>query len=61
VTYIIKVKKGGKYANGPQITVTTDKGIDLRGPTVVSVPVDNFGVTIKLDQSAAVIAVVEAG
>lgn len=56
-TYIIEVTKGGLYADSPEITVTTDKGIDASGPTVVSaastaVAVGTKGVTVSFDETA---------
>jgi hypothetical protein len=55
MTYIIEVTKGGLYADTPQITVTTDKGLDASGPTDVTaaatdVAVGVYGVTIQFDQ-----------
>ena len=56
-TYIIEVTKGGLYANNPQITVTTDKGIDASGPTTVTaaatdVAVGTQSVTVQFDETA---------
>lgn len=53
-TYIIEVTKGGLYADEPEITVTTDKGIDGSGPTKVTaaataVAVGTKGVTVEFD------------
>ncbi len=55
VTYIVEVSRGGLYADDPQITVTTDLGIDVSGPTTVTaaasaVAVGSKGVTIAFDQ-----------
>jgi hypothetical protein len=54
--YIIEVTKGGLYADSPQITVTTDKGVDSSGPTVVSasgsaVAVGTKGITVAFNQT----------
>jgi len=54
VIYIIEVTKGGLYAATPQITVTTNKGVDASGPTNVtaaatSVAVGTKGVTVQFD------------
>lgn len=35
-TYIIEVTKGGKFADLPQVTITTTKGADASGPTTVT-------------------------
>jgi hypothetical protein len=43
-TYIITVTKGGKWAALPEITVTTAKGLDQSGPTVVTGARANFPV-----------------
>lgn len=56
-TYIIEVTKGGAYASGPEITVTTTTGYDVSGPTVVTAanvakPVGNYGVTAAFNQTA---------
>lgn len=55
-TYVIEVTKGGLYADSPEITVTTNKGIDASGPTVVSaastaVAVGVYGVTVSFDST----------
>lgn len=57
VTYIVEVTKGGLYADSPQITVTTNKGVDASGPTAVTAPatavaVGTEGVTISFDETA---------
>ncbi len=51
-TYIITVTKGGTWADLPQVTVTTAKGLDSSGPTEVtdsniSFPVGTHGVTAR--------------
>lgn len=51
-TYIVTVTKGGTWAQLPQITVTTAKGLDSSGPTTVTgdntaVPVGTYGLTIS--------------
>lgn len=51
-TYIIEVTKGGLWADKPEITVTTVKGLDYSGPTVVTddyldVPIGTKGLTIR--------------
>lgn len=56
VTNIIEVTKGGLYANSPEITITTNKGIDASGPTKVTaaataVAVGTKGVTISFDET----------
>lgn len=55
VTYIIEVTKGGLWADSPEITCTTDKGIDVSGPTIVTgagvaVAVGTKGVTVSFDE-----------
>lgn len=56
-TYIVTVSKGGTYgASGPQITVTTDNGTDVSGPTTVvaantSVAIGTKGLLAKWNQS----------
>ena len=50
--YIIEVTKGGKWADLPEITVTTAKGLDRSGPTVVTggyvdIPVGSYGLTMQ--------------
>jgi hypothetical protein len=49
VTYIITVTRGGLYASGtrPEITVTTDTGVDASGPTSITDPGTNFAVGTK--------------
>jgi len=49
--YVVEVTKGGTFANLPEITVTTVKGLDSSGPTEVTaldtaVPVGSNGVEI---------------
>jgi hypothetical protein len=49
-TYIIEVTKGGLWADLPEITVTTVKGLDSSGPTTVTganavLPIGSFGLT----------------
>lgn len=52
-TYIIEVTKGGLWADNPEITVTTIKGLDFSGPTVadanVAIPIGSQGVTITFE------------
>lgn len=55
-TYIVTVTRGGAYASGPQITVSTTTGYDRSGPTTVpaaatAVPVGSHGVTISFNQT----------
>ncbi len=55
VTYIIRVSKGGLYADSPEITVTTDTGVDVSGPTIISaaataVAIGTQGVTVQFNQ-----------
>ena len=50
-TYVVEVTKGGTWAQGPQISVSTTNGIDISGPTDVTasaaaVDVGTLGVTI---------------
>jgi hypothetical protein len=50
--YVIEVTKGGTFANLPEITVTTAKGLDFSGPTEITAidtafPVGAHGVTIS--------------
>lgn len=58
-TYIVEVTRGGFYADSvkPQITVTTDNGIDVSGPTNVTaaasaVAIGVHGATIQFNQTA---------
>lgn len=51
-TYIVEVTKGGVWADLPEVTVTTARGLDSSGPTVVTgtnvaVPVGSYGLTIS--------------
>jgi hypothetical protein len=59
-TYVIEVTKGGVWADGPEITVTTIKGLDFSGPTPIAAPgspgsptpavtIGSQGVTIRFD------------
>ena len=56
-TYIVEVTKGGTWADLPEVTVTTVKGLDSSGPTTVTgdntaVPVGTYGVTISFSDCA---------
>jgi hypothetical protein len=58
-TYIVKVSLGGKYTDTvkPQISVTTNNGTDLSGPTTVSasatpVAIGTQGTTIQFSSTA---------
>lgn len=56
-TYIIEVTKGGLYADSPEITITTNTGVDASGPTKViaaatAVAVGTKGVTVSFNQTA---------
>ena len=58
-TYIIEVTRGGLFAALPRITVTTARGADVSGPTVVSavaavVPIGTQGLTVLFDKVGAV-------
>jgi len=51
-TYIIEVTKGGVWADLPEISVTTVKGQDSSGPSLVAatntaVPVGSYGLTVQ--------------
>jgi len=51
-TYVIEVTKGGLWAELPEVSVTTAKGLDTSGPTVitaanVSFPVGSNGLTAQ--------------
>lgn len=51
-TYIVEVTKGGKWSDLPEVTVTSTKGLDSSGPTIVTgnnvtVPVGSYGMTIQ--------------
>lgn len=53
-TYIIEVTKGGVWADLPQITVTTTRGLDASGPTNVTgkdvaVTAGSYGLTITFE------------
>jgi hypothetical protein len=57
--YIVKVSKGGKYTDPvqPQITVSTDVGVDSSGPTTVTASgsatvIGTQGVTISFNQTS---------
>jgi hypothetical protein len=50
--YVVEVTKGGTFANLPEVTVTTTKGLDFSGPTTVTaidtaIPIGAYGVTIS--------------
>lgn len=42
--YIVEVTKGGLFADIPEVTVTTSKGLDFSGPTEVTGPDTDFAV-----------------
>ncbi len=51
-TYVIEVTKGGVWADLPEITITTTKGLDTSGPTTVTgsnvaIPVGTYGMTVQ--------------
>lgn len=51
--YVIECTKGGLWADLPEITVTTQKGLDFSGPTEVTgegiaIPIGTNGVTVSL-------------
>lgn len=53
-TYIVEVTKGGTWANLPEVTVTTTKGLDSSGPTTVSgtgvtIPVGTHGLVMEFE------------
>jgi hypothetical protein len=48
-TYIVECTKGGEWANRPEITVRTVKGLDFSGPTEVTAT--NFNVSIAIGSS----------
>lgn len=53
-TYIIEVTRGGLWAALPQVTVTTVRGLDASGPTIVTdkdvaIPVGSYGLTLTLE------------
>lgn len=57
LTYIVEVTKGGLYADEPEITVTSNLGIDVSGPTKVTaaataVVIGSKGVTIAFSGTA---------
>lgn len=50
-TYIVEVTKGGVWADLPQVTITTTRGLDASGPTIVTgkdvaIPVGSYGLTL---------------
>ena len=50
--YIVTVTKGGTFADLPEVTVSTVRGLDYSGPTIVSgvdtaIPIGTHGVTIS--------------
>lgn len=53
-TYIVEVTKGGTWAELPEITVTTVKGLDFSGPTTITddntdFPIGTHDVTIRFN------------
>jgi hypothetical protein len=55
--YIVTVTKGGSYASGPEVTVSTTTGYDVSGPTVISAsatafPIGSHGLTVSFNQTA---------
>jgi hypothetical protein len=53
--YIIECTKGGLWADLPEITVTTQKGLDFSGPTEVTgadvaTAIGRYGVTVEFDE-----------
>jgi hypothetical protein len=49
--YIVEVTRGGYWAQSPQITVSTSKGLDFSGPTIVTdhnvfIPIGTKGTTV---------------
>lgn len=57
LTYIVTVTKGGLYADSPEVTVTTDLGVDVSGPTIVTaaataVSIGSKGVTMSWSGTA---------
>lgn len=57
--YVVTVTKGGIFANLPQVTITTTKGLDFSGPTTVTavdtaIPIGSHGVTIAFRDCAEV-------
>jgi len=53
-TYIVEVTKGGVWADLPQVTVTTTRGLDASGPTIVTgkdvaIPVGSYGLTLTFE------------
>lgn len=51
-TYIVEVTKGGVWADAPEVTVTTTRGLDASGPTVVTgintdIAVGSYGLTMQ--------------
>lgn len=56
MTLIVEVTKGGLYVDEPEITVSSDIGVDFSGPTkvtgaAVAIPVGTLGATISFDQT----------
>ena len=57
-TYIVEVTKGGTFASGPEISVTTTNGVDQSGPHIVTgigaaVAIGTRGVEIEFGASSA--------
>lgn len=53
-TYIVEVTRGGVWADLPQVTVTTTRGLDASGPTNVSakdvaIAVGSYGLTLTFE------------
>ncbi len=51
-TYIVEVTKGGAWADGPQITVRTTKGLDVSGPTTVT----NYGTEVNVGRKGVTVS-----
>lgn len=56
-TYVVEVTKGGLWADGPQVSVSTTTGVDVSGPTDVTAGATDFvvgsqGVVLQVDVAA---------
>ena len=60
-TYIVTVTKGGKFADSPEVSITSTTGVDSSGPVTVSgygtaITAGHYGVTITFTQGTTTLA-----
>lgn len=58
-TYIVTVTKGGHWDQEPEVTITSTKGLDSSGPTIVTganieIPVGSWGMSITFKDCTAI-------